>query len=544
MESCRDLTYYMVIINGDIEIDSQLLGTSQNTPMSVSDSPPQVENASSIKGKWGSNFSVEEDQLLVSTWLNTSVDGIHSNEQTQNTFHQKVWEYFTQYNTFGTIRTAISLICRWGTISEKTNKFSGCMAKVNAHHQSGITEQDKITNAKALYKETFKKPFLLKHCWLMLKDQPKFANPNGRSRAFVPPTLESTSINEGDCGFELGDTSNFERPIGKKAENANQKNKVTGKDVGEYLSKKLKFIVEVASMNCSLFHKLLLDDSDEDEIIEELITATLRMLAYGVSDDLIDKYVRIGETTALESLKKFVTTVIDVFSREYLRKPNNDDIARLLAHGECRDFSSMLGSIDCMHWKWKNFQSAWKCQYCDHIREPTIILEDVLLQYMHYSINDHDYTMRYYLVDGIYPKWATFVKTIPASQGHKQKLFAATQEACRKNVERAFGVLQVRFAIVRGPARFFHLKTLQKILKACIILQNMIVKDEQDDNEVVDLDYEQIDGVDNPPMQVLREQSDGFMSYIERYGRIRDREIHFQLQLDLIEHLWQLQGES
>ena len=61
---------------------------------------------------------------------------------------------------------------------------------------------------------------------------------------------------------------------------------------------------------------------------------------------------------------------------------------------------------------------------------------------------------------------------------------------------------------------------------------------------MVALDYGQIDGVDNPPMQVLREQSDGFMSYIERYGRIRDREIHSQLQLGLIEHLWQLQGES
>ena len=61
---------------------------------------------------------------------------------------------------------------------------------------------------------------------------------------------------------------------------------------------------------------------------------------------------------------------------------------------------------------------------------------------------------------------------------------------------------------------------------------------------MVALDYEQIDGVDNNPMQVLREQSVGFMSYIERYGCIRDQEIHFQLQVDLIEHLWQLQGES
>ena len=68
------------------------------------------------------------------------------------------------------------------------------------------------------------------------------------------------------------------------------------------------------------------------------ITTALRMLVYGVSGDFIDKYVRIGETTALENLKKFVTAVIDVFSEEYLRKPNNEDIARLLAHGKRRGF--------------------------------------------------------------------------------------------------------------------------------------------------------------------------------------------------------------
>ena len=101
------------------------------------------------------------------------------------------------------------------------------------------------------------------------------------------------------------------------------------------------------------------------------------MLAYGVSSDLIDEYVRIGETTTLESLKKYVTTVIDVFSEEYLREPNNEDIVRLLAYGKCRDFPGMLGSIDCMHWKGKNCQIAWKVQYCGHIREPTIILEVV-----------------------------------------------------------------------------------------------------------------------------------------------------------------------
>ena len=138
----------MGIMNGDIEIDSQFIETSQNTPVSVSDSPhappPQVESASSTKGKRGSNFSVEEHKLLVSAWLNTSVDAINSNEQTQNTFRQKVWEYFMQYNTSSTTHTIISLLSHWGAISEKTNKFSGCMAQVNAHHQSGITEEDKV----------------------------------------------------------------------------------------------------------------------------------------------------------------------------------------------------------------------------------------------------------------------------------------------------------------------------------------------------------------------------------------------------------------
>ncbi|KAK9998630.1 hypothetical protein SO802_018233 [Lithocarpus litseifolius] len=43
------------------------------------------------------------------------------------------------------------------------------------------------------------------------------------------------------------------------------------------------------------------------------ITAALRM----------QQYVWIGETTALQSLKKSVTMVVDIFFEEYLRKPNN-----------------------------------------------------------------------------------------------------------------------------------------------------------------------------------------------------------------------------
>ena len=47
--------------------------------------------------------------------------------------------------------------------------------------------------------------------------------------------------------------------------------------------------------------------------------------------------------------------MVAIFLEEYLRSPNNDDITRLLAHSQNRGFSGMLGSIDCMHWKWKNY---------------------------------------------------------------------------------------------------------------------------------------------------------------------------------------------
>ena len=161
---------------------------------------------------------------------------------------------------------------------------------------------------------------------------------------------------------------------------------------------------------------------------------------------------------------------------------------------------------------------------------------------VNYSINGHDYTMRYYLADGIYPQWSTVVKTILRPLGAKRKLFVKAQEAYRKDVERAFGVLQTQFAIVRGSARFFYHETLQDIMKVCIILHNMIIEDERDEAEAVDLDYEQIDEISCTPMS--REPTNEFAEFIQVHQCIRDREVHSQLQMNLIEHLWQLQGES
>ncbi|CAL9005567.1 unnamed protein product [Prunus brigantina] len=69
-------------------------------------------------------------------------------------------------------------------------------------------------------------------------------------------------------------------------------------------------------------------------------------------------------------------------------------------------------------------------------------------RHIQYVVNGNEYNLGYYLADSIYPRWATLVKILK-----KKRLFAQKQEAYRKDVERAFRILQAQWAIARGPAR-------------------------------------------------------------------------------------------
>jgi hypothetical protein len=213
----------------------------------------------------------------------------------------------------------------------------------------------------------------------------------------------------------------------------------------------------------------------------------------------------------LEAVKRFSQAVIDVFGPEYLRAPNEEDTERLLAESEAQGWPGMLGSID-------NCPAAWKGQYKGHCKDATIILEAVASNELwiwhlffglpgslndfnvlsrsplfsrliqgeappcNYEVNGHEYSMGYYLADGIYHPWSRFVKTIPRhlADNPMKSHFATVQEAQRKDVERAFGVLQKRFAIVRGPVEYWKLQTLWQIMTCCFILHNMIIEDERD----------------------------------------------------------------
>jgi hypothetical protein len=107
------------------------------------------------------------------------------------------------------------------------------------------------------------------------------------------------------------------------------------------------------------------------------VCAAMRVLAYGLPSDAVDEYIQIGESTARECLHHFCRAIIAYFSGWYLRTPNEADITRIMHHSESRGFPGMLGSIDCMHWEWRNCPTSWRGQFCGRNGRPSMILEAV-----------------------------------------------------------------------------------------------------------------------------------------------------------------------
>lgn len=60
------------------------------------------------------------------------------------------------------------------------------------------------------------------------------------------------------------------------------------------------------------------------------VTCALRQLGYGVASNATDEYVRIGGTTARQTLKMFASSVVNIYGSEYLQQPTNSDLKLIL----------------------------------------------------------------------------------------------------------------------------------------------------------------------------------------------------------------------
>ena len=106
-------------------------------------SPPQVESTTK-KLQRGSNFSIQEDVLLVSAFLNVNQDVVQSTNQKRTTYWSRIWEYYHQWKIFTSECIVSSLTNRWSTIQLCTNKFCGCLEQIESKNESGKTNEDKV----------------------------------------------------------------------------------------------------------------------------------------------------------------------------------------------------------------------------------------------------------------------------------------------------------------------------------------------------------------------------------------------------------------
>lgn len=101
-----------------------------------------------------------------------------------------------------------------------------------------------------------------------------------------------------------------------------------------------------------------------------------------------------------------------------------------------------------------------------------------------YELGKRSFEQLYFTADNIYPRYPIFMQSFGASYDPKEAYFSKRIESVRKDVERAFGILQSRFATLRKPSLFWSFEDLQNEVLCCIILHNMILEDERGDNEV------------------------------------------------------------
>ncbi|XP_049381402.1 uncharacterized protein LOC125845966 [Solanum stenotomum] len=256
---------------------------------------------------------------------------------------------------------------------------------------------------------------------------------------------------------------------------------------------------------------------------------------------MIPRIVAIVVVTAVVIVDFFfqvfvVVLVTEVFGERYLRSPTPNDVVMLLHIGEQCGFPRMLGSLDCMHWKWKNCPTAWVGQYTGRSGSPTIILEavtdyDLWIWHVYFGLpgtNNDIYVLESShlfsnLASGIAP---------PAHYVIQGKEYDMSYYLAN-DVERAFGVLQSHFAIITGPSRFWRKEVLHDIMTTCIILHNMIIEDECDLNAPI----QDVVEAPTPTIEMVVDENFRFEQFLARHKKIKDKNAHFELRNALIEHL-------
>ncbi|XP_048624119.1 glutathione S-transferase T3-like [Brassica napus] len=133
-----------------------------------------------------------DDQVLISSWLNTSKDPIVGNEQRSGTFWQRIAAYFAASPKIGASERREASHCkqRWHKINDLVGKFCGAFEAASRERTSGQNDNDVLKLAHEIFFNNHNKKFTLEHAWKELRNDQKWcdlssvksAKANGKKR--------------------------------------------------------------------------------------------------------------------------------------------------------------------------------------------------------------------------------------------------------------------------------------------------------------------------------------------------------------------------
>ncbi len=251
----------------------------------------------------------------------------------------------------------------------------------------------------------------------------------------------------------------------------------------------------------------------------------MKMICYGVSGNAFIDYFQMGESTTRRCVSLLTKGIVCCrpLANQYLRRPSKTDARNIVSmHERVHKIPGMMGSLDVTKVHWKKCPTAWKGQFQGREKIASIGLEAVVdnnLWFWHaafgfpgtlndiniwersslyesmidgrheeldfeFMVDGEVFDKLLYLVDGIYPPLTRFLSS--ESDPHTKLAFsyAQDQEAFRKDVERGFGVLKLKFLCLLHPINLHHKDDIYYLVLACVLMHNMMVETRVENDEV------------------------------------------------------------
>ncbi|XP_022013817.1 uncharacterized protein LOC110913285 [Helianthus annuus] len=167
--------------------------------------------------------------------------------------------------------------------------------------------------------------------------------------------------------------------------------------------------------------------------IQKCIT-TIRQLAYDTESDAWDEYLRMSSRMCRDSLENSVKAAYPTAWKGQHHRSDHDGPTLILQAVASQDL-----------WIWQAYFGMADANNNIAVLVSSNLFDDVVdgvAPDTSFYANDVEYKYGYHLTDGIYPEWATLVKTLSCPDDEKKLHFKKKQESTRKDIERAFGVLK------------------------------------------------------------------------------------------------------